>query len=143
DGHGVGAGTRDGPPPGSPSPPRSARTGGDRAAALLGGANEPELDRGDDLPVIHAAIGTRGDPGGGEGPRPFRTVARSRRQRLHCPRDVPLALAVSPPRALGRSRPGACRPVLGGARARRGARRPEPGPIEASRRAPTPGACAQ
>ena len=88
------------------------------------GRMEPRLDRGHDLPGVHAAAGARGRPGGDRRPRPGRALARPRRQRLHRPRHLALALAVAPAGALGGGRRGADRPALGRARARRAARRP-------------------
>ena len=98
DGHALAPGPGDGSPAGPAAPARPARAGGDRAAALLGRADEPGLDRGDDLPGVHAAAGARGHPGRDRRPRPGGALARPRRQRLHRPRHLALALAVAPAR---------------------------------------------
>ena len=60
----------------------------------------------------------RGRPRGDRRPRPLRALARPRRQRLHEARQLALALAVAPARALGGGRRGADRPRLGRAGAR-------------------------
>ena len=64
DGHALAPGSGDGPPAGPAAPARPAGAGRDRAAAQLGRADEPGLDRGHHLPGVHLAAGARGRPGG-------------------------------------------------------------------------------
>ena len=99
-------------------PDRPARAQRDRAAAQLGRAARPRHRRRHDLPGLPAAAGARGGAGGDRRPRPRRALARPRRQRLHPPRHLALALALAPDGALGGGRRGADRPALGRARAR-------------------------
>ena len=99
------------------------------------GRMSPDSDRGDDLPGLHAAARPRGGPRGDRRSRPGRALARPRRQRVHRPRHLAVALAVPPADALGGGRRGADRPAMGRPRARRTARRarrargPASGPI--------------
>ena len=64
-------------------------------------------------------LGARGRPRRDRRPRPVRALARPRRQRLHRPRHLAMALALPPARPLGGGRRGADRAPLGRARARR------------------------
>ena len=101
DGHALASGAGDRSPACPAAPARPAGAGGDRAAALLGRADEPRVDRGHHLPGVHAAAGARGRPGGDRRPRPGGALARPRRQRVHRPCHLALALAVAPARPLG------------------------------------------
>ncbi len=106
------------------TPRGPAREQRDRAAAQLGRAARPRLDRRHDLPGLPAAPGARGRPRRDRRPRPLRALARPRRQRLHPARHLALALALAPDEALGGRRRGADRPALGRPRAGSAQRRP-------------------
>ncbi len=91
------------------------------------GRLDPGHDRRHDLPGLPAAACARGRAGGDRRPRPGGALARPRRQRLHAPRHLALALALPPDGPLGGGRRGADRAALGRAGAGsawRRARRP-------------------
>ncbi len=79
-------GARDRAAPRPPAPAAASARRRDRAPAQLGRADDPGLDRGDDLPAVHAPLRPRGRPCRDRRPRPRRALARSRRERLHDPR---------------------------------------------------------
>ena len=100
-----------------------------RAPALLGRRGwRPDSDRRDDLPGVHAAARQGGGARGDRRPRSGGALARPRGQRIRRPRDLAVALAVAPARALG-----------GGRRRPRRAPVGRPGPRCAARRDGRPG----
>ena len=75
------------------------RSSGCRAGT---GGSSPDSIAATIYQAFTAAAGARGHPGGDRRPRPRRALARPRRQRLHRPRHLAVALAVAPARRSGR-----------------------------------------
>ena len=123
---------------GSAACARAASASAARSSGCAAGTGrlDPGHDRRHDLPGLPAAAGARGGAGGDRRPRPLRALARPRRQRLHAPHHLALALALAPDGALGGGRRGADRPPLGRVSCWRHS--PAPSTTSRSASAPTP-----